>query len=281
MKKIVTALLAFALSAGVLAQEAQRIVSVGFGVTQLIDALGAGENIVAVDSTSKAFANERNLPVLGYQRKLAAEGIIALKPTDIIGSEEMGPEAVLSQLKQAGINVLVLDSAQHNIADLEQHITTLGDKLSKQAQSVVLLEKVAQQKATLAQHKQPLQSAVFLFLGEKGALFAGGDKTTANGMFSLIGLDNIAASKTNYYPYGIETLIRSQPKVVFISERSLAQDLDGILKKYPFLTQLNATQQRCIFTVNGKALLGGFNLSSLSESVRLQQAIAQNPACQK
>lgn len=279
MKKIVTALLAFALSAGVLAHEAQRVVSVGFGVTQLIDALGAGEEIVAVDSTSKTFAKARNLPVLGYQRKLAAEGIIALKPTVVIGSEEMGPEVVLSQLKQAGIAVVVLDGAQHNVSDLSAHIRTLGEQLDKQSQSAVLLDDVAQQQAQLTRGKQGGQRAVFLFLGEKGALFAGGDATTANGMFELIGLSNIAKGKTNYYPYGIETLIAEQPKVVLISERSLAQDLNGILEKYPFLSQLKATQNQCIFTVNGQALLGGFNLSSLAESVRLQQAIAQNPVC--
>ncbi|MBV7387521.1 ABC transporter substrate-binding protein [Pasteurellaceae bacterium TAE3-ERU1] len=279
MKNLLTALLMLAVSAGAVAHEAQRVVSVGFGVTQLIDALGAGEEIVAVDSTSKAFAKARNLPVLGYQRKLAAEGIIALKPTVVIGSEEMGPEVMLSQLKQAGIAVVVLDGAQHNVSDLSAHIRTLGEQLDKKSQSAVLLDQVAQQQAQLARGKQGGQRAVFLFLGEKGALFAGGDATTANGMFELIGLSNIAKGKTNYYPYGIEILIAEQPKVVLISERSLAQDLNGILAKYPFLSQLKATQNQCIFTVNGQALLGGFNLSSLAESVRLQQAIAQNPAC--
>ncbi|MBE2898672.1 ABC transporter substrate-binding protein [Pasteurellaceae bacterium 20609_3] len=279
MKNLLTVLLMLAVSAGAVAHEAQRVVSVGFGVTQLIDALGAGEEIVAVDSTSKAFAKARNLPVLGYQRKLAAEGIIALKPTVVIGSEEMGPEVVLSQLKQAGIAVVVLDGAQHNVSDLSAHIRTLGEQLDKKSQSAVLLDQVAQQQAQLARGKQGGQRAVFLFLGEKGALFAGGDATTANGMFELIGLSNIAKGKTNYYPYGIETLIAEQPKVVLISERSLAQDLNGILTKYPFLSQLKATQNQCIFTVNGQALLGGFNLSSLAESVRLQRAIAQNPAC--
>lgn len=131
MKNLLTALLMLAVSAGAVAHEAQRVVSVGFGVTQLIDALGAGEEIVAVDSTSKAFAKARNLPVLGYQRKLAAEGIIALKPTVVIGSEEMGPEVMLSQLKQAGIAVVVLDGAQHNVSDLSAHIRTLGEQLDK------------------------------------------------------------------------------------------------------------------------------------------------------
>ncbi|MBE2894249.1 heme/hemin ABC transporter substrate-binding protein [Spirabiliibacterium falconis] len=281
MKYKLTALLACVFCSAIAAAQPQRIVSAGFGITQLVNELGAGNELVAVDSTSKAFARDRNLPVLGYQRKLSAEGIIALKPSIVIGSEEMGPESVLSQLKHVGIEVLVLSSEQHNLHDLEQHIATLGKTLDKQEQSAVLLKQLTQQNAELAAHKQHNQSAVFLFLGEKGALFAGGDKTTANGMFELIGLKNSADGKSSYYPYGIETLISLQPKVVLISERSLAQDLDSILQKYPFLKQLSAAQKQCIFTVNGQALLGGFNLSSLEESVRLQRAIANNSACQE
>ncbi len=58
------------------------------------------------------------LPSVGYHRALSAEGIISMRPTVLLTDGNLGPDAVVAQVKKVGIPVLVmtpgsgLDSAQ-------------------------------------------------------------------------------------------------------------------------------------------------------------------------
>ncbi|TNH05538.1 hemin ABC transporter substrate-binding protein [Testudinibacter sp. TR-2022] len=257
----------------------QRIIAVGAGVTELLEALDVGDQLIAVDSTSRRFADKYQIPLLGYQRNLASEGILALQPNLLIGSEEMGPESVLTQLRQAKIQIEVLENPQKNHQDLQQHIQRLGQLLAKNKSAEKLSAQVMQQIRQIQSLPRGKNRALFLLLSDKGQLSTGGHRTTINGMLDLMQLHNLSAEKQGYYAYSIEAVLALQPDILLLSERSLSQDLSALQKKYPFLQQLNATNQGCIFSVDGQALLGGFNLSSLRESQRIMQAIADNQNC--
>lgn len=66
----------------------ERIISAGSAVTEIIEALGAQDQLVAIDVTSEQ-PKGRALPVVGYHRQLSTEGLMALQPSLLIGSDEM------------------------------------------------------------------------------------------------------------------------------------------------------------------------------------------------
>ncbi|GAK87639.1 periplasmic hemin-binding protein [Vibrio ponticus] len=51
-----------------------RIISAGSSITELLVALGAKDQLVALDVTSKHFNTEQQLPLIGYHRQLSPEG---------------------------------------------------------------------------------------------------------------------------------------------------------------------------------------------------------------
>ena len=68
--------------------------------------LGLGKNLVGVDiSATYPEKLVATLPKIGYQRTLAAEGIISLRPTVVLGSPTAGPATTIAQLRSAGVNV--------------------------------------------------------------------------------------------------------------------------------------------------------------------------------
>ncbi|WP_240348621.1 ABC transporter substrate-binding protein, partial [Pseudomonas viridiflava] len=77
----------------------QRWVSAGGSITEWVVTLGGQGKLVGVDTTSLNPPELKQLPSIGYQRQLAAEGILSLKPDLLVGSEEMGPPPVLAQVK--------------------------------------------------------------------------------------------------------------------------------------------------------------------------------------
>src|SRR3990167_6973137 len=81
----------------------QRWISSGGSLSEWGGALGGGSRLGGVDSTSQHPESLRALPSIGYQRQLAAEGMLTLRPDMLIGSEEMGPPPVLAQLRGWGV----------------------------------------------------------------------------------------------------------------------------------------------------------------------------------
>lgn len=78
----------------------ERIVSVSKQYTEILYALGANEDLVAVDVSSTYPPEAKSLPTVGYHRALSVEGMLAAKPTLILsgGPANMGPESVVDQL---------------------------------------------------------------------------------------------------------------------------------------------------------------------------------------
>lgn len=83
----------------------ERIVSVSKQYTEILYALGANDDLVAVDVSSTYPPEAKSLPTVGYHRALSVEGMLAAKPTLILsgGPGNMGPEPIVDQLKSLKI----------------------------------------------------------------------------------------------------------------------------------------------------------------------------------
>ena len=71
--------------------------------------LEAQENIVAVDITSNYPPETSNFPSIGYVRALSTEGVLSLNPTLIMGEEDMGPDLVIEQVTNTGIDLRIIE----------------------------------------------------------------------------------------------------------------------------------------------------------------------------
>src|SRR6185312_705356 len=95
-----------------------RVVCVSKQINEFMYAIGAEQHLVAVDLTSIYPPLIKKWPTVGYHRALSAEGIVSMRPTLFLTDGNVGPSAVLDQLKKVGIPIAVmppgntLDSAQ-------------------------------------------------------------------------------------------------------------------------------------------------------------------------
>ena len=89
-----------------------RIVCISKQINEYIYALGAEQDLVAVDLSSTFPEQIKQLPNVGYHRALSAEGIISMKPTVVLHDGSIGPEAVISQVKKVGIPMLEMKAGR-------------------------------------------------------------------------------------------------------------------------------------------------------------------------
>lgn len=255
----------------------QRIISAGSAVTELVLALGAEDQLVAIDVTSR-FPQSDKLPKIGYHRNLSAEGLIALQPTTLIGSDEMGPDTAISQLKSAGVDVEIVNT-EASVEGLLKRIDQIAEITHTEENSKAVKESVNKKIAALEANQVPQNEAkkvLFLLLHEGRPANVAGGETSPNAIIELAGGINPAAeSLTSYKPLSMESMVEMQPDVILVSGRSYQKmgGADAILKSLPMLAATPAGMNKQIITVNGSALVGGLGLASLAEAKRLNARI--------
>ncbi|MDQ2930447.1 MAG: ABC transporter substrate-binding protein [Gemmatimonadota bacterium] len=115
-----------------------RVVCVSKQINEFLYDIGAESVLVARDLTSVYPPAIKTLPSVGYHRALSAEGIISMKPTMLLTDGNLGPDAVVEQVKKVGIPVLDLKPGS-TLDSAELLMTRLGKEFhhEKQADSVV------------------------------------------------------------------------------------------------------------------------------------------------
>ncbi len=254
----------------------ERIISAGSAVTELILALHAEQSLIAVDVTSQ-LPEGQQLPKIGYHRRLSAEGLLALSPTKLIGSDEMGPAPVLQQLKSTGVDIEVVNT-QANVDGLKARIDQIAAILNKPQEAQQLKSLVDQQVQSLKANQPANQKkkVLFLLIHEGRAANVAGTDTTPDAIISLAGAINPAADKiTAYKPLSSESMVEMQPDVILVSGRSFEKlgGPDAIIKMMPLLAATPAGQNKQIMAIDGAALVGGLGLKSLAEAKRLNQLL--------
>ena len=126
----------------------QRVVSVSKQLNEFMYDIGAQDVIVAKDLTSVYPAQIREKPSVGYHRALSAEGIISMQPTLFLTDGNVGPDAVLEQLRTVGIPILTLKSGG-TVEGAQQVLTRLGQEFhhEREADSVLAAWRAGMQQA--------------------------------------------------------------------------------------------------------------------------------------
>lgn len=224
----------------------QRWISSGGSLSEWVVALGGENRLVGVDSTSQHPQSLRALPSIGYQRQLAAEGMLALRPDILIGSEEMGPPPVLAQLRDAGVRVEML-SSKADLNSLQaslQRIGTLLGEPQRADQAFTAYQQRLQQQADwlLTAQRQQAAPGVLLLLGHAGGSpMVGGKHTSADWLVERAGGRNLA-THNGFKALSTEALLALDPEVVIIADRSLSGDAAraALLQQNPALAATRA-----------------------------------------
>ncbi|MHC5352195.1 heme/hemin ABC transporter substrate-binding protein [Metapseudomonas furukawaii] len=241
----------------------QRWVSAGGSVSEWVVALGGQDKLVGVDTTSLHPESLRTLPSIGYQRQLAAEGILSVRPDILIGTEEMGPPSVLAQLEAAGVRVERLESAP-DLVTLERNLNLLGGLLGDEtgAERAVAdyRQRLEQQAKWVARIRQTEEAPKVLFLlGHAGSNpLAGGRDTTGAWLIERAGGRNLTDHQ-GYKAISNEALAAMDPDVVVVADRRLDGEAarEALLKQNPALAATRAARDGRLLSLDPTLLVGG------------------------
>lgn len=236
-----------------------RVISIGSAVTEIIYALDADKNLVAVDQTSLYPEEAEALPKVPYTRNLTAEGVLSLNPTLIVASQSAGPEIVVEQIRSTGTPFLKLPSNE-TVEGAMQRIERLGVIFERQKKAEELIADIQRKLHLAEQIKRSIghpKKVLFIYARGPNNLSVAGKNTSAETIINLAGGVNAFQSFEGYKPLNAEALVAANPDVILMMKSGLSSlgGVEGLLKA-PGVSMTGAAENERIYTMDGNYLLG-------------------------
>lgn len=258
LRRAAVALLAIPMAAAA-AEPPRRVVAVGGGITEIVYALGAGDRLVAADSTSVHPPEAGRLPKVGYLRSLSAEGVLSLAPQLVLAAPDAGPPAVLRQIREAGIELVMLPN-QHTVESLRANVRAVAAALGAEREGATLEARIASewraaQKAVMRPARPP--RVLFLLAHSANNAMISGEDTSADAMIRFAGGINALAGVTGYKPLTAEAVVAAAPDVILVTREGLKAigGAEGLFRR-PGFRLTPAARSRRVVALDALYLIG-------------------------
>lgn len=251
----------------------KRIVCLSGAISETVDALGLGKNIVAVDVTSVFPETINRLPKVSRNRALSAESILSFHPDLILVPVGDLSKAHLSQFKSMGVRVVQI-TQEYSIAGALKFIRQIAAALALTEKGEFMARKTETElKKTLTELKkgQRLPKVLFIYARGTGTMNVAGKGSSIDAIIQLAGGKNAIQEFNDFKPYTTEALIKSNPDVILMFDFGLSS-LGGkeAILKMPGVKYTNAGKNKKIIEMDGPLLI---NFSTrLADAVRALNA---------
>lgn len=245
------------------AQPKTRIVSAAKQYTEIMYALGVGNQLVAVDVSSTYPPEAKKLPTVGYHMHLSFEGIMATKPTLLLehgGKYSIGPEHVVRQLKELNVPMKEFESKAKNIESTKELIAEMGAYFHKEDRVDSLCEKLDADMALAKANREKYQDTVKVVVIHYGQ---------AMNVYMAVGGNSVAAQMIEWAGGKIpinengmaritspEIIAKANPDVILLTDYGYDKlgNMDKIME-LPGVALTNAAKNKRIYRVEEHDLI--------------------------
>ncbi|HEV8426224.1 MAG TPA: ABC transporter substrate-binding protein [Actinomycetes bacterium] len=197
-------------------QQPKRIVSLSPTATEILFAVGAGGQVVAVDSNSNYPADAPRTDLSAYQPNL--EAIARYKPDLVVYSDD--PGELKAGLEKLGIPALQQPAAKR-LDDTYAQIDQLGKATGHPAEAGQLTATMRSEIQKLTGGPRPERRLAYYHELDKN-LYSATSKTFIGQLYAQLGMENIAdaADKDGggYPQLSAEYVVKADPDLIFLAD---------------------------------------------------------------
>ena len=237
---------------------AERVVSVGGSITEIVFELGQAERLVARDSTSTFPPQAEELPDVGYMRALSPEGLLSMNPDLVLAEADSGPPEAIDVLRSSRVRYVSVPD-RFDAGAVREKIEVIADALGVSEQGQALATRVDQEiaEAMAAARREEPPRMMFILSMAGGRILAAGSDTAAQGIIELAGGVNAVEGYEGYKPLSDEAAIATRADVIIMMDRGGEHAADNDeLWSHPGLGATPAAESGAVVRVDGLLLLG-------------------------
>jgi iron complex transport system substrate-binding protein len=201
-----------------------RIVSLTPTATEILFAIGAGTQVVAVDDQSNYPDNAPKTDLSGF--KPNAEAIAAKNPDLVVLSNDT--DKIVSQLDKLKIPVFLTPAAT-SMEDTYKEIGELGTITGHPADAEALHQRMVTQIDKIVKGVPARTKPLSYYYELDPTLYSVTSKTFVGSIFSMFGMTNVAdaadpdGAKGGYPQLSQEALIKANPDTIFLADSKCCQ----------------------------------------------------------
>jgi iron complex transport system substrate-binding protein len=230
-----------------IAKKPTKIISLSPSATEILYAVGAGSQILAVDNLSNYPANAPVSEISAFEPSV--EAILAKKPDLVLLSiDSTKAPQIRNALVKLGIPVL-MEKAPATLKDVYAENTLLARVTDRQAGAVKLNASMAKSiNEILAKAKKSSKIRIFHELDD--TYYSVTSNTFIGKVYKDFGAVNIAdaaagADNSGYPQLSAEYLLKSDPQVIFLADAQYGVTADSVSKRAGW-SQISAVKNKKI-----------------------------------
>ncbi len=222
----------------------ERIVSLSKQYNEIIYALNAEKNIVAVDLSSTYPPEIKNVQMVGYHRALSAEAILSMKPTLILEDNNIGSEHVVTQLKELQIPMKQFGKYESTIAGTDSLIREMGNYFNASQKADELCKKLdtdmEKAKQEVSNYKTVPKVLVIHFGRASNIYLVMTKNSTAAKMIEWAGGQLAVEGERGMKQFSPEVIAQADPDIILLTD--FGYDRLGSTQKISELAGISTTK---------------------------------------
>ena len=231
-------------------KEPKRIISLSPSATEIFFSIGAGKQILLVDSLSNYPKRAPISDISAFEPNV--EAIVGKKPDLVLLSvDSMKSTEIRNALIKLNVPVL-MEKAPKKLSDVYAEIKVLGKVTNKQARANALAKNMAAEiKSILAKAKKSSEVRIFHELDD--TYYSVTSDTFIGRVYKDFGVINVADAAAGADSYGYpqlsaEYLLKSDPQAIFLADAQYGVTLDSVAKRAGW-SQISAVKNNKVFAL--------------------------------
>ncbi len=225
-----------------IAARPKRIVSLSPTSTEILFAIGAGSQVVAVDDQSNYPAEAPKTKLSGFEPNV--EAITAYKPDLIVFADD---SKKLSDSFKALKIAAILHAPAKDLNDAYAQIRALGVATGRTGAASALVDRMRTDIRALVADAPKSSTAVTYYHELDGTYFSVTSSTFIGKVYALLGLKNIAdpadKSASGYPQLSPEFIIQSNPSLIFLADTKCCSVTAETVAKRPGWDKIAAVKE--------------------------------------
>ncbi|MGS2780004.1 helical backbone metal receptor [Robertmurraya sp. GLU-23] len=236
----------------VIEEEPKTIVSLIPSNTEIVYELGLGEKVVGLSDYDNYPEETAKVEKVGGM-EFNVEKIVSLNPDIVLAHESsaLSAEAGLTQLKDAGITVFVVNDAV-NFEEVYETINLIGQMTGTTEEAEALttdmktkLEEIKEKAATVTEKKN-----VFVEVSPAPDIYTPGKNTFMDIMLQVINAENAAGDLDGWASIDQESIVERNPDVIITTYGYYSEDPVGQVTSREGWTDVTAVKNKQVVDVH-------------------------------
>ncbi|MEP9393045.1 ABC transporter substrate-binding protein [Gordonia sp. VNK1] len=189
------------------------IVSLSPTATEMLFAVGAGDQVKAVDDQSNYPSDAPKTRLSGYTPNL--EAILGYDPDLVVLSDDS--DGIIAKLKRAGVEVLQLPAAK-TLDDTYTQIEQVGAATGHVGDAAELVSSMRTEIDKTVQSVPTRETPLTYYYELDNTFYSVTDNTYIGQIMTMLGLKSIATGGNGYPQLSAEYILDADPQVIFLAD---------------------------------------------------------------